>query len=54
MTEHLLGEGERLVVVNVYCPMVDRETENQDRMDYKIKFYSVLKQRCAALEKAGK
>lgn len=54
LTEHQLCDGGILVVVNVYCPMVERDSENQARMDYKIKFYSALKDRCAALEKAGK
>ncbi len=54
LTEHELTEGGRLVVVNIYCPMVDSGPDNQSRMDYKIKFYSLLKQRCATLEKAGK
>ena len=53
-TEHKLSDGGRLVVVNVYCPMVESGSDNQDRMDYKLRFYSALKERCAALEKAGK
>ncbi len=54
LTEHELRDGGRLVVVNVYCPMVERGSDNQDRMDYKLRFYSALKERCSALEKAGK
>lgn len=68
LTEHKCGsadkEGEmvdgggrewiHLVVINVYCPMVDRENVKADRLDYKLLFYSVLQDRCTALEQAGK
>ena len=58
LTEHTCegveGEGVRVVVVNVYCPMVDRENVNAERLDYKLMFYSVLQKRCSALEQAGR
>ena len=45
----------QLVVVNVYCPMVDVDRGiDLDRLDYKLKFYAALQERCTALEKAGK
>ena len=47
-------EGQHLVVINVYCPMVDRENVKADRLDYKLLFYSVLQDRCTALEEKGK
>lgn len=47
-------EGPHLVVINVYCPMVDRENVKTDRLDYKLLFYSVLQDRCTALEEKGK
>ena len=47
-------EGMRVVVVNVYCPMVDRDNVKADRLDYKLLFYTVLQTRCTALEQAGK
>lgn len=65
LTEHtvqLIGEDDdsrsshrQLVVVNVYCPMVDVDRGiDPDRLDYKLKFYAALQERCTALEKAGK
>ena len=48
------GGGGNLVVFNVYCPMVDRENVNAERLSYKMMFYSVLQDRCTALERAGK
>ena len=47
-------EGRHVVVINVYCPMVDRDNIKADRLDYKLLFYSVLQTRCTALEQAGK
>ena len=48
-------EKRQLVVMNVYCPMVDVDRGiDQDRLEYKLKFYSALQERCTALEKAGK
>ena len=43
-----------VVVVNVYCPMVDRENMKAERLDYKMQFYSILRSRCSALQLAGK
>lgn len=60
ITEHLVSDDHRtsrksLVVINVYCPMVDESVaDNQSRMEYKLKFYAVLRERCKALEKKGK
>ena len=47
-------EGMHVVIINVYCPMVDRDNVKADRLDYKLLFYSVLQTRCTALEQAGK
>ena len=54
LTEHICGEeeGGRVVVVNVYCPRVD--SDNSSRLDYKLRFYAALQERCTALERAGK
>lgn len=54
LTEHICGEeeGGRVVVVNVYCPRVD--SDNPSRLDYKLRFYAALQERCIALERAGK
>ena len=66
LTEHTVrvkseereGEGDcvqHLVVVNVYCPMVDVDRGiDSDRLDFKLKFYAAIQERCTALEKAGK
>lgn len=65
LTEHTIqvsqdpGDGRnshrQLVIVNVYCPMVDIDRGiDMDRLDYKLKFYAALQERCTALEKAGK
>ena len=68
LTEHTIRVGQdedrrsgqqqqqqQLVVVNVYCPMVDVDRGiDLDRLDYKLKFYAALQERCTALEKAGK
>ena len=62
LTEHTCGDvrgvtgdiGQTLVVINVYCPMVDRENINKERLSYKMLFYSVLQDRCIALEQAGR
>ena len=49
------SQRQRLVVVNVYCPMVDVDRGiDPGRLDYKLKFYAALQERCTALEKAGK
>ena len=49
-----MGGGKTVVVINVYVPMVDRDNVKEDRLSYKMLFYSVLQDRCAALEQAGK
>ena len=64
LTEHCLSgtdslpDEKRLVIINVYCPMYDperdKEGESLDRLQFKINFYRLLEERCAALEKAGK
>ena len=59
LTEHMIereggGGGGSLVVINVYVPMVDRDNVNEERLSYKMLFYSVLQDRCTALEQAGK
>ena len=52
LTEYKLLSGERLVIVNVYCPHV--EEGKPERMDFKLSFYDVLEKRCRALHEAGK
>ena len=52
LTEHQLSTGQRLVVVNVYCPHV--EQGKLERMDYKLAFYHALEKRCESLHRAGK
>lgn len=47
-------QSSSLVVINIYCPMVDRENINTERLQYKMVFYSVLQDRCNALQRAGK
>ena len=61
ITEHICEVEEeggrregRVVVVNVYCPMVDSDNPDQERMTYKLRFYQALQKRCAALREAGK
>jgi AP endonuclease-2 len=51
LTEYKLLSGERLVIVNVYCPHV--EEGKPERMDFKLSFYDVLEKRCRALHEAG-
>lgn len=49
---------QRLVVLNVYCPMYDpardKDGEGVARLDFKMNFYRLLEERCSALERAGK
>ena len=58
ITEHFVCDDNHkdrsLIVINVYCPMVDSSAEDQTRMDYKLKFYAALENRCRAIEKEGK
>jgi len=57
LTEHRCGEeeeGRSVVVVNVYCPLARLDGDNPGRLDYKLKFYAALRERCATLEAAGK
>ncbi|CAF0945591.1 unnamed protein product [Rotaria sordida] len=43
MTEHELEDGTSLVVINVYCPRVDRD--KPERLTYKLNFFSAIEQR---------
>ena len=52
MTEHALHDGKSLVVINVYCPRAD--PDNVERLEYKLKFYDALQQRCKSLQQAGR
>jgi len=52
ITEHELDSGERICIVNVYCPMA--VTENKERFEFKMNFYKLLEARCRKLEQAGK
>ena len=47
LTEHKTTSGDSLVIVNVYCPRA--ETENEERMRFKLRFYELLKKRSQAL-----
>ena len=42
----------RVVVVNVYCPMVNED--NPERLSFKLRFYAALQARCTALMAVGK
>ena len=37
------SDGTNLVVINVYCPRVDRD--KPERLDYKLKFFSAIEYR---------
>lgn len=52
ITEHKMSSGEMVVVINVYCPRADKE--NQERVDFKMKFYKLLQDRAEALVGSGK
>lgn len=52
LTEHSLQDGRNLVIVNVYCPRAD--SDNVERLEYKLAFYNALQQRCQSLQQAGK
>ena len=55
LTEHNVIVNQEMMVVNVYCPMVDVDRGiDSDRLDFKLRFYAALQERCTALEKAGK
>ncbi|CAF1014598.1 unnamed protein product [Rotaria sp. Silwood1] len=43
MTEHELEDGTSLVIINVYCPRVDRD--KPERLTYKLNFFSAIEQR---------
>ncbi|CAF1053124.1 unnamed protein product [Adineta steineri] len=51
MTEHELEDGTSLVVINVYCPRVDRD--KPERLTYKLNFYSALEQRARCFLERG-
>ena len=48
ITEHKMSNGEFIVVINVYCPRADKE--NQERVDFKMRFYRMLQNRAEARE----
>lgn len=52
MTEHSLSDGNSLVLINVYCPRAD--SDNTERLGYKLMFYNALQRRCESLQQAGK
>ena len=52
LTEHVGEKGERVVIVNVYCPRVD--PESPERLPYKLNFYNAIEERCRRLVDAGK
>ncbi len=49
---------ERLVVINVYCPMYDpardKDGGSTSRLTVKTNFYKLIEKRVNALERAGK
>lgn len=52
LTEHTLDNGDKVVIVNVYCPRA--ETENEERMEFKMRYYKVLQIRVEALVASGR
>ncbi|XP_077984910.1 DNA-(apurinic or apyrimidinic site) endonuclease 2-like isoform X2 [Glandiceps talaboti] len=57
ITQHKIKSNVRddeqlIAVVNVYCPRADPDDE--DRLSYKLRFYSLLQARCEALLQAGR
>lgn len=52
ITEHEDENGDRVCIVNVYCPMAIEE--NEERYAFKLNFYKLLEARCRALRTAGK
>lgn len=52
ITEHLQGNGRKVVVINVYCPRVD--PDNPERLPYKLSFISTLHRRCVSLQENGR
>lgn len=53
LTEHRQGNGQSLVIINVYCPRVDPE-QREKRLPYKLNFLRVLHERCKKLQAHGK
>ncbi|XP_031561252.1 DNA-(apurinic or apyrimidinic site) lyase 2-like [Actinia tenebrosa] len=52
LTEHTLDNGDKVVIVNVYCPRA--ETENEERMEFKMRYYKLLQIRVEALVASGR
>jgi AP endonuclease-2 len=52
LTEHTLDNGEQLVIVNVYCPRAD--SDNEERMAFKMRYYQLLQIRVEALVESGR
>ncbi|XP_002739716.1 DNA-(apurinic or apyrimidinic site) endonuclease 2-like [Saccoglossus kowalevskii] len=46
------GKNEDVVIINVYCPRC--EPDDQERLNFKLRFYSLLQTRCEALLSAGR
>ena len=51
-TEHLQANGRLLVIINIYCPRVD--SDNPERLPYKLNFIKTLHRRCLLLQDSGK
>lgn len=52
LTEHELDNGEKLVIINTYCPRAD--SDNEERMEFKMYYYKLLQIRVEALLEAGR
>lgn len=52
LTEHLLDNKEKLVIINTYCPRAD--SDNEERMDFKMQYYKLLQIRAEALLESGR
>lgn len=47
LTEHLDSDGNHVVILNLYCPSAD--LDNKERTQFKLKFYSLVQQKCKNL-----
>ncbi|KAK3753993.1 hypothetical protein QZH41_009246 [Actinostola sp. cb2023] len=52
LTEHELDSGDKVVIINVYCPRAD--PDNEERMEFKMQYYNLLQIRVEALLESGR
>ncbi|XP_028398255.1 DNA-(apurinic or apyrimidinic site) lyase 2-like [Dendronephthya gigantea] len=52
LTEHLDGEGRHVVIMNLYCPRAD--LDNKERIEFKLKFYTLVEEKCKSLIQENK